>query len=144
MTFILQNRLRIRKDIESDTLLGTKKSTQNVTDWSKMIGGESKISLVEIHMTMWDGRECCYFQGRKLCLLTREIYIKKLKCKQALHVFFFSFSSSFCFGWTWQLSVDNNSPAALLLCLPSLPHSPHFHAPNSIIHSLGVCLPLCV
>lgn len=109
-----------------------------------MIGGESKISLVEIHMTTWDATECCYFQDRRLCLLTREIYIKKLKRKQALHIFFFSSSTSFCFGWTWQVSVENNDQAALSSCLPNLPHFPYFHVPNSIIHSLGVCLPLCV
>lgn len=51
-----------------------------------MIGGESKISLVEIHMTTWD-TEYCHFQVRKLHLLTIEMYIKKLKGKQALHIF---------------------------------------------------------
>lgn len=50
-------------------------------------------------MTTWD-TEYCHFQVRKLHLLTMEIYIKKLKGKQALHIFFFSSSSSFCFGWT--------------------------------------------
>lgn len=39
------------KDIESDTLVGTKELAQNVIDCPKMIRGETRIRLVEICMT---------------------------------------------------------------------------------------------
>lgn len=111
-----------------------------------MIRGETRIRLVEICITpVGLCRMLLPLGGETISLSRKFIYInsKASRCHTLVCFLFFVFFllTSFCFGWTLQMSVENNDQAAAFSFLLTL-HLLHLPAPTPATSSFPPRSPL--